>query len=399
MEIYYKNAEHILRVKPFSQITNITENATSQLNDVAIHFTKREIGSKSLHIIHLIKYDVDGIWVDRINQSKKFGNDSSSLDSFITRYGDIVGKRLFDEKLKKSVTNEATYIKKYGKTIGKQKYYELCKSKGSFSENHYIEKYGNIIGKSRWKATLDTKLKTQKENFKNKKWKNGRTLLEYQQRYGVDDGYIRWDNRNKRHSYASSLQRYIDEFGNDIGREVCRYIKDNSSLEFYTKKYGDIDGKVKYDIKRKKCGITLSKMIEKYGKNDGEIRYKRWLDSVTNGRNNIGVSNSSQELFWSVYEKLNTDLKNAVYFHELNEEYKIYQHLPNTIKLYKIDFKLNKKIIEFDCDYWHDVDNDKIRDAYLVSKLYKILRVRYEDYIKNKEEIINKCINFINETT
>jgi hypothetical protein len=106
-----------------------------------------------------------------------------------------------------------------------------------------------------------------------------------------------------------------------------------SIVSEHTKKYGDIDGKVKYDIKRKKCGITLSKMIEKYGKNDGEIRYKRWLDSVTNGRNNIGVSNSSQELFWSVYEKLNTDLKNAVYFHELNEEYK-----------HSVEFKLNPNV-------------------------------------------------------
>jgi hypothetical protein len=392
MELYYKNAEHILKVKPFNEFGNITDNIIYQLNDVVTQFTKREIQSKSLHIKTLIEFDVTGNWVDRINKSKTFGRDSSSLNALICRYGEDVGKMLFDEKLKKSTVTEEMYIQKYGDDMGKEKWKELCKSKVSFSEQHFVEKYGESIGKKRWKETLDKKLKSQKENFKNKKWKNGRTLVEYQERYGIEDGYKRWDIRNKRQSYMLSLQRYIDDFGDEKGREICHKIKDNNSITVY---------------------------IKRYGTELGPERYKLFIEKLlAYNENKPNYSKVSQELFWQIASALPDDKQKNLKFAELNDEQIFYTG--TDLKIIQVDFKCNNKIIEFNGDFWHANPNqytnddilhhpnnhilaedlwkkDKQRIEWLESNGYTVLTVWESDYNYNKQEVINKCINFINE--
>jgi very-short-patch-repair endonuclease len=137
-------------------------------------------------------------------------------------------------------------------------------------------------------------------------------------------------------------------------------------------------------------------MIEKYGQVNGEIRYREWLyNSTKHLQNHNGVSKSSQELFWLIYESL--DNTENIYFHELNEEYKFYQHLPDKIKLHRVDFKKEYKIIEFDCEYWHDEEKDKLRDDFLKSHNYQVLRVRYEDWVEDNQSVLNYCINFLKE--
>lgn len=319
---------------------------------------------------------------------------ASVKKAWIRKYGKEEGLRRWSE-----------HKKNFGKTKeelreihGDEYVEELSKKKATFTEDYYIDKYGEIEGKKRWNEVLNKKLKTQKENFKNKKWKNGRTLEEYQERYGVDVGYKKWSERNRVQSYKVSKQRYIDEYGEEFGSRICKDIKDNNSLKSFQERYGDEIGKKRYEENCKKCGITLDKMQNLYGKVDGERRYKEWIYRVTkHNENNIGVSKSSQELFWSLYEEIENKIDDDIYFAELNNEYPFYQHLDENIKLHKVDFKCGQKIIEFDCDYWHDEDNDRMRDEFLESKGYDILRVKYEDYIKDNKMILNKCMEFIYE--
>jgi len=349
VELYYKNVDHILRVKPFNEFDNITDYIIEQLNGVVVEFTKQEIQSKSLHIKTLIKYNVDGNWVDKINESKKFGNDSSSLDCFITRYGENIGKQLFDEKLKNSIITEKDYIIKFGKLLGKSEWKELCKSKGNFSEQHFIDKFGKKLGRQKWQEILTKKLKTQKENFKNKKWKNGRTLEEYQERYGIEDGYNRWKLRNDKHKYRLSRDYYID----------------------------------------------------KYGKERGSIEYRLYVEqNIRNFKSTGGYSKISQRLFNQIYNKLNRKLQEKCKYATCGGEVRFFM---NNDKLFLTDFKCGNKIIEYDGTYWHSFNdtqnNDKIKQSFLESKGYTVLRIPESDYLKNKQQVINKCINFINETT
>lgn len=317
---------------------------------------------------------------------------ASVKQAWINKYGEIDGLKKWNEHKKNFGKTKEQLREKHGDSYVE----ELSKKKASFTEEHYIRKYGKELGLIKWNEVLSKKLKTQKDNFKNKKWKNGRTLDEYQERYGVEVGYEKWSERNRIQSYKVSKQRYIDEYGEEEGERICREIKDNSSLSSFIKRYGPEIGRQRYDESCKKSGITLPKMIELYGEVNGKVKYKEWLYNCTKHLQDYnGVSKSSQELFWSIYESLeNTE---NIYFHELNEEYRFYQHLSSSIKLHMVDFKCNDKIIEFDCDYWHNVENDRLRDSFLTSHGYKVLRVDYEDYIKNKKLIIEKCLNFLNE--
>jgi len=395
----FNDANHILSTKPFKFIEfDGDTQIIKKLNNVVNTFDKKYILNKSIMIENLIKYKVDGDWVERLKNSEKYRRDSSSLESLITRYGETIGEMLFNEKVKKSTITKELYIEKYGEADGIRKWNDLCKSKVSFRKEVYIQKYGEVDGEYRWNDVLNRKINTQKENFKDKVWKNGRTLDEYQIRYGVKDGYKRWRARNKNQSYKVSLQRYIDDFGEIQGRLLCRNIKDNTSLQSYVSRYGDVDGKIKYEENCKKTGITLDRMIEKYGRVDGTYRYKDWLKKTAFSCPS-GVSKSSQKLFWSIYTQLNEEIQRNVYFYELNQEYKVFRHLNNSIKLLKLDFKVGNKIIEFDCDYWHNPTADKERDDFLLSKSYKILRVNYDDFIKDEMAVVKKCIDFITDET
>lgn len=63
-----------------------------------------------------------------------------------------------------------------------------------------------------------------------------------------------------------------------------------------------------------------------------------------------------------------------------------------------LDFVLDKKIIEYDCDYYHNSDEDAKRDLYLKSLGYDVLRINHSEFSKprNRDTIIIQCINFLN---
>jgi len=69
-----------------------------------------------------------------------------------------------------------------------------------------------------------------------------------------------------------SKQRYIDEYGK-AGEEICRKIKDNSSLDSFISRYGKIEGTKRYKINCKNVAITEEKMIDKYGEELGIKKY------------------------------------------------------------------------------------------------------------------------------
>jgi len=323
---------------------------------------------------------------------------ASVKQAWIKKYGKEEGLRRWETHKKNFGKTKEELIKKHGEDW----YHKMIKNKNTFSLEGCIKKYGEQLGKIKWQERLNKKLNTQKENFKNKKWNNGLSLEEYQKRYGIEDGYNRWRKRNKRHSYLVSKQRYIDEFGEEKGLEICRNIKDNSSLKYYVNRYGERLGLERYKEINKKKGITEKKMIEKYGNEIGKEKYKEWLLIVTQTSSklfNKGYSQISQELFWEVYKQLSDELKDKCYFAELNKEYQFFVNHKNNYpnKIIMPDFKCGNSIIEFDCEYWHDENLDNQRDVILKNKGYKILRVSDTHYEIDKKYIVKKCKEFINE--
>jgi very-short-patch-repair endonuclease len=120
----------------------------------------------------------------------------------------------------------------------------------------------------------------------------------------------------------------------------------------------------------------------------------------------------SQRLFWDIYNNILN--KDGIYFKELNTEYVI-----SGEKTFIYDFldKINKKIIEFNGDYWH-CNPDKYNENYYHRHLkmyakerwyndnnrklitekygYQVLVIWESEYRKNPERTLQKCLNFLN---
>jgi very-short-patch-repair endonuclease len=130
--------------------------------------------------------------------------------------------------------------------------------------------------------------------------------------------------------------------------------------------------------------------------------------------NGSGYSKISQKLFWDIYESFP---ENNVHFEELNSE--IIRYDKHNKRHYRYDYFdfTTKKVIEFNGDYWH-CNPDKYDENYIhtVIKMdaktiwdrelqkiewiknrnYNVLVVWESEYRKNPKQILQKCIDFLN---
>ena len=160
--------------------------------------------------------------------------------------------------------------------------------------------------------------------------------------------------------------------------------------------------------------FSLDYCIEKYGEEKGR---ERWLKRQEKWQKNYKKSNFSkisQELFWSIAKNLD-DLTD-IYFAELdknkqkdksgrNHEHRLV--LDRLLLPDFIDLK-QRKIIEFDGEYWHSVNNkdynfenrtnrDDIREQVLIDNNYSVLRVSETDFREYPDEILDICLEFLKE--
>lgn len=135
--------------------------------------------------------------------------------------------------------------------------------------------------------------------------------------------------------------------------------------------------------------------IDKYGNEIGRekrIEYLKNQEKRISKLKNNGVSKISQDLFWKIYKKINN--KEGCYFSELNKEIL----LRNNDKIYFPDFVYGNKIIEYDGKYWHNEESDIDRNNFYINMGYDVLIISSDEYNRNKksEDIVNKCVRFLN---
>lgn len=180
--------------------------------------------------------------------------------------------------------------------------------------------------------------------------------------------------------------------------------------------YGSFSPSESKEIKEKQ----IKTMIERYGVSHSsynlETIKKRKQTMVENHtlENTQKFSKMSQELFWAIYNNLDIELKNKTYFGELNFEFNK-QFKQN---LYSYDFVISniKYCIEFNGDFWHcnpDLceenhihqingnvakqiwTNDEMKINSLKELGFEIDIIWENEYKRNKEEIINRITNKI----
>lgn len=203
MENSKKLIDRILNRKTLKHINyvKLKPKIKKQLNEICEYYDYEFLELRLNNIKNFIEYNVEDEWVERLYKIKfQLKNDSSSLYSFKVRYGDIGGQKLFNLKSEKSKINEINFTNKYGEVEGKKKWLEFRGEfqKSKWGEKYYIEKHGEVEGKKKWESALNKKIITQRERKeKIGPYKNGQTLIEYQNRYGIVIGLEKYNEKKK----------------------------------------------------------------------------------------------------------------------------------------------------------------------------------------------------------
>jgi hypothetical protein len=221
---------------------------------------------------------------------------ASVKQSWINKYGEEIGQQMWEERKKLSACNLNSFIKKYGIKIGTDKY-EMWKKNLTKSKTlgGYIDKYGEIEGKRRYEEknsklsisikSLKLNGKTDEEisNIRKKHANNSKITLEtLKEKYGEEDGEKRWNNRINKAKLSSkrSLDYWMLKNNNVLEKaklDLSNYQRHDKN--FYINRYGSIKGIEKYEDAKKKR--FLGGFIEPCSKFQKEV--EEYIKTIYNG--------------------------------------------------------------------------------------------------------------------
>jgi hypothetical protein len=214
--------------------------------------------------------------------------------------------------------------------------------------------------------------------------------------------------RKKRSPFSKEFDKYKNE--NEY-IEFNKKIKNNitpeqqtTKIEYWLKKgYNEEESKKK--LSERQNTFSLKKCILKYGEEMGikifNERQKKWSEKIEKQYQkgvfrktyNTPFSKMEIDLFDIVVEKLN--ITNNVYYG--NNQY--FRNFKEIGKTFSYDFVFDKKVIEFNGDYWHCNPTFYNKNYYHKNSIknigYEVLIIWENDYNVNKEETIQKCIDFV----
>lgn len=189
-----------------------------------------------------------------------------------------------------------------------------------------------------------------------------------------------------------------------------------TNLEYYLNE-GMSKEEAKKALHDRQATFSLDKCIEKYGEVEGIKRFnerqQKWIKSLNKSFNKYGDGRSPQSKFAKTLIK-----ECCKYFHIQVPKKEKWMYDRYLHRAFAYDFCFGNKIIEFNGDYWHanpeiynedffnkslkmyakemwDKDLEKKKCA--ESAGYKILYIWENDYRKNPDEQLKKCINFLND--
>ena len=158
-------------------------------------------------------------------------------------------------------------------------------------------------------------------------------------------------------------------------------------------------------ISKRQTTFSLQICIDKYGV---EVGTKRWVDRQEKWLSNfkkMNYSKISQILFHNIIKTYSGDIYFATYDrpemqNNINKEYRL--SLLNSHIMPDFICLKTKRIIEFDGDYWHreqvaNPTREKDRDERIIEAGYTVLHIKECDFKKNKQQIIQECINFLTQ--
>lgn len=250
---------------------------------------------------------------------------SGSLNSFISRYGEIDGKLKYEEFCRKSAHTEETFKRKYGEDW-QEKWLEYKKQKESRSDEYFKKKRGED-----WEAEKKKFI----DNWAHQMTEEGMIL-----RYGEKEGKQKYHSMTKRKQ--NTVENSILLYGEDEG--IRRFLESNekrgyaNTLQYFVEKYGLDLGTQKYYEKQKKLSTQLESMIERYGLEEGSKKYHEMCKG-RKGRYTIE---------WYVSKYGEEEGKNKFKAHYANSKgYSGQQVQKSQVKFFEL---LQSRLSKFDCN-------------------------------------------------
>lgn len=255
----------------------------------------------------------------------------------------------------------------------------------------------------------------------------------YISKYGEEEGAERYKKANT--AYKGTTQYYKDQgLSDEEIKKIFKKTKDTQSIDYFIRKYGKEEGSKLYNDRKNnldksniyfckeywiKRGMTeeeasihisnqnkhnLDFYINKYGEEEGKKKYDEWK-SKTNGYlvrnyNSGGVSKESQRIIKDIYKYLcNKDvkIKEYIYYDKDNSEKEIIANGNRYFLDFYIELENGKKYtIEYNGDYWH-CNPEKYSESEYVSFFKKDVLVKdiWDRDNKRKMDLESVGINVI----
>jgi G:T-mismatch repair DNA endonuclease (very short patch repair protein) len=280
-------------------------------------------------------------------------------------------------------------------------YIKLLSFSKGVTHNKMIFLYGEIDGNIRWESYRNKQAVSNTFEYKNKK-------------YGMSKSEFDEYNDNRACTLVNLITRHGEELGTEKWKTYCdRQAFAGCSLEYFVDLYGKELGTSKYRELNIKKTLGIDTFIRKYGLECGTLKYKEYITNAHSPYSKI-----SQELFWAIEKKLLWKVDS--YFAEKNKEFG--KMRIDTKSYYKYDYVIPKLklCIEFNGDIYHgnptiyapsDIpkfrgnkktslelwETDVSKNKVIEDCGYVVLTIWETDFRKNPEDIINKCVEYINE--
>jgi len=329
---------------------------------------------------------------------------------------DITKKEYYDKFLKKE--NEGKCYFCDNESIFKNisiGYHKICSSKECLGKTRATGTYEFLMYKYGLNKNDAVKLMNSRADDRGIKIKDG-----LNEKFENNENFFKEKSRQcvefwiKRGYSQEDADKEVKNSFDDIHTKTWKKRRENPELYQdvnttqigYWLKKGFTEEESKEKISERQVTFSLQICIEKYGK---EVGRKKWMDRQIKWIKNYKKSNFSkisQELFWNIY---NDTKENEIYFATLKngrkddsgKNYEFRLELDDCVIIPDFFVKNKSKIIDFDGYYYHRIGSPnqlrkKERDAVILRNGYKILHIKENDFRYNKEEVIQRCIDFIN---
>ncbi len=208
---------------------------------------------------------------------------------------------------------------------------KCCRKK---TKEAFLIRYGEEDGLRRWEHYCSIQSKT--NTFEYKRDKFGWTREQFDE-----------FNKSRSVTLENLKQRHGDADGERIFKDYCDKQAYTNKKEYFIEKYGEEDGKKRYEELNRKKGLTLENFVAKYGEEEGAKRYSSWVE--TRRKTQRYWSKASKDFFDRLVKMV--DFGEDVYY--ADSEIGIYDKDRNKYSKYDFVDTKNKIIVEFNGHCFH----------------------------------------------